>query len=198
MIAALDPIRDIRGIDPVPWWPLAPGWWMVAVVLLAMFAAGLLVAVWVLFLRRDWRNDARRELRQLGARVHQVGAKEVAAELSELLRRIAMVRYGRATCASLTGEAWLRWLTAQDPAGFPWLERGRVLIELPYAPLRDQARVAGTDPEQLRALVEAVFPWTESSVSQVSYAQVWKARAEKFGHFAREWIARRRMRYFHV
>ncbi|CAK0752797.1 hypothetical protein CCP3SC15_180022 [Gammaproteobacteria bacterium] len=158
---ALDQLRDIRGLDPISWWPVAPGWWVMVGVLATLIIVGLLIAWWVSIRNRDWRSDARHHLRELGARVHQAGAKEVAAQLSELLRRIAMARYGRTACASLTGEEWLNWLNTKDPAGFPWSERGRVLIDLPYAPPRDQVRIAGTDPNSLHALVEAVLPWLE-------------------------------------
>ncbi|CAK0777032.1 conserved hypothetical protein [Gammaproteobacteria bacterium] len=154
-------LRDIRGLDPISLWPLAPGWWVIAGILTMLVVAGLLAAWWVHVWHQDWRSDAHRHLRELATRVHQIGAKEVAAQLSELLRRIAMARHGRTACASLTGEAWLDWLSAQDPAGFPWSKRGRVLIDLPYAPPRDQTRSAGTDPDSLRTLIEAALPWLE-------------------------------------
>ncbi|MBT3527943.1 MAG: DUF4381 domain-containing protein, partial [Porticoccaceae bacterium] len=35
-----DPLAELRGIhlpDPISWWPLAPGWW----VLIVIFIAGL-------------------------------------------------------------------------------------------------------------------------------------------------------------
>jgi hypothetical protein len=47
---------DIRGLDPVSAWPIAPGWWVLLV-------AVLLVALFALWWRRyqvhkDWRADA--------------------------------------------------------------------------------------------------------------------------------------------
>ena len=56
------------------------------------------------------------------------------AELSELLKRIAMARHGRVACAGLQGQAWLDWLSAQDPNGFDWRQHGQPLIHAPYAP----------------------------------------------------------------
>lgn len=174
----LDPslvqLRDIRSLDSISWWPLAPGWWVLVGILAAVVVIGLLIAGWVYVWNQDWRSDARQHLRELGLRAHQLGAKEVAAQLSELLRRVAMARYGRRACASLTGEDWLAWLTAKDPKGFPWTERGRVLIDLPYAPPRDQIHIPNTNPDSLLALVEAVLPWLEdnrASPSSIRSAQ---------------------------
>ncbi|CAK0772638.1 hypothetical protein CCP3SC5AM1_70024 [Gammaproteobacteria bacterium] len=157
----LDQFRDIHDLDPVFWWPLAPGWWVLLVAVAMIMVGGLLIAWWIHIWNRDWRSDARHRLRELGTRVHQLGAKEITAQLAELLRRIAMARCGRPACASLTGESWLHWLSSNDPAGFPWSERGRILIDLPYAPPRDQIRFAGADPDSLRMLIEAVLPWLE-------------------------------------
>jgi hypothetical protein len=162
---ALSRLRDIQGIDGVPWWPPAPGWWLMlgALVLLVLAAWG-----WRSTLRLripipgvtlgHWRWDAARALRDLRRRLRGgLDAKTAAAELSELLRRIAMAREGRAACAGLTGADWLAWLAERDPAGFPWRERGRVLIEAPYAP---PGAGAGAD---LAALVDAAYAWVAAS-----------------------------------
>ena len=164
----------------------------------ACVAVALFAAMWVYVLRRDWQSDARRQLRELGVRVHHAEAKEVVACLSELLRRIAMVRHGRVASASLTGEAWLAWLTTNDPAGFPWLERGRVLIDLPYAPPRDQARAEGIAPNDLLALIEAALPWLERTPSHASYVAAGKAWLLGARKSTMEWVSSHRTRYFHV
>jgi len=136
-------IRDIHGIDSVPWWPLAPGWWLV---LLTLVVVGLLAwrfrASWRLRIPipmvtlGTWRWDAGRELRALRAGATERTEKETLAELSQLLRRVAMARHGRAACAGLNGDDWLDWLTEHDPSGRDWRHDGRLLIEAPYAPPR--------------------------------------------------------------
>lgn len=134
-------LRDIH--DPLgnPWWPLAPGWWLV---LLALCA----VAVLIWHQRRhrpllpplpllrigDWRWDAHRQLKRLQHAAPTASIKTRAAELAELLKRIAMARHGRAHCAGLHGQSWLDWLTEQDPEGFDWRHEGQLLIRAPYAP----------------------------------------------------------------
>jgi len=34
----LQELRDIRGLDPLPWWPPAPGWWLVLAAALVLVA----------------------------------------------------------------------------------------------------------------------------------------------------------------
>ncbi len=151
----MDSLRDIHGIDPAPWWPPAPGWWMLffALLLLALF-------IWWLVRRRQlyplgrWQQDARRQLLRLRRRVTKEPAKSIAGELSELLRRIAITRCGREQTASLTGEMWLDWLQTNDSTGFPWREKGRLLLELPYAPPERDA-----DAVRLTELIEAALHW---------------------------------------
>lgn len=168
MQPGLGPLRDIRGIEGVPWWPLADGWWMLlGVLVLVGFAAWH----WQSFLRLrvpipfvtigSWRWDAAAALRDLRRRARAgQAAKSTAGELSELLRRIAMARLGRSACAGLVGEGWLEWLAENDPKGYPWRERGRALLEAPYAP---PVRVG--DPGQpipLLELIDAAYAWVST------------------------------------
>lgn len=155
-------IRDIHGIDGVPWWPLAPGWWLV---LLALVTIGVLAwrfrASWRLRIPipmvtlGTWRWDAGRELRALRGVAAEQTEKETLAALSELLRRVAMARHGRAACAGLNGDDWLDWLSEHDPSGRDWRRDGRLLIEAPYAPPRpsDKRRA------ELERLLDAVQDW---------------------------------------
>lgn len=138
----LSQLRDIRGLDPVSWWPPAAGWWLVAgaVLLLLVLAwryrASLRLRIPPIPVLRigNWRWDAGRQLRDLRQRSASQDAKQTAVELSELLRRVAMARLGRESCAGLVGESWLAWLAERDPKGFDWLTRGRLLLDAPYAP----------------------------------------------------------------
>lgn len=155
----LDGLHDIRGLDPVSIWPLAPGWWLVLggiVLLVLMLAALRRIPVRALVGRRDWRVDARRLLRDLRRRLPAADGRAAAGEFSELMRRIAMARTARDECAGLSGPAWLEWLGANDPVGFDWKEYGRLLIEIPYAP-------PGTtvETDDLRRLVEAAGRWVD-------------------------------------
>ncbi|WP_082674474.1 DUF4381 domain-containing protein [Thiohalocapsa sp. ML1] len=155
-------LRDIHIHMGHPWWPPAPGWW---IVLAALVLLGFLLwrydPRWRLYVPLPvitlgtWRWEAAQGLRALRRRLVREPVKPAAAELSELLRRIAMARHGRAACAGLHGEAWLAWLTANDPRGFDWTANARALLIAPYA----QPAAANTERESIRALVDAAMEW---------------------------------------
>ncbi len=152
MQASVSQLRDIHGIQSIPWWPPAPGWWILAGLSLVLLAG------WWAWRRRpprNWRREARLYLEDLRQRSRRVDAKVVASEVSELLRRVAIARHGRASCAGLVGEEWLLWLKQNDPKGFDWVSQGRILLDLPYAPPRRESASA-----DLRCLIGAAEQWT--------------------------------------
>jgi hypothetical protein len=162
MFTEAEQLRDIHATMGSPWWPPAPGWWLLlgALALIALVlwrfdrAWRVRVPIPVLTLG-TWRWDAGRSLRHLRKEAAAVPAKQTASELSELLRRIAMARFGRMSCAGLHGDEWLAWLAEHDPKGFDWRTRGRLLLETPYArTARPEA-----DRAALLALADATLEW---------------------------------------
>ncbi|NKN32601.1 DUF4381 domain-containing protein [Marichromatium bheemlicum] len=158
-------LRDIHDIGAVPWWPPAPGWWLLA------FALGL--GGWLLWrsrtvlghgllrlirARSGWRTDARRQLHALAHR-ERTGEDpaRLLAEFSELLRRIAIARCGRDGVAGRCGESWLAWLERADPTGFPWRAHGQALIGARYAPPAEVTETA------LAPLIMATLAWTRAA-----------------------------------
>ncbi len=132
MIPGIEQLRDIHGIQSVPWWPPGPGWWLLAAAIVALVVLAwrfrtsirLRIPPLPVFTMGSWRWDAARRLRDLRKRALTQDSKQTAGELSELIRRIAMARLGRDACAGLTGEPWLAWLKGNDPKGFDWPHRG--------------------------------------------------------------------------
>ena len=51
---SLDRLVDITVPEPISWWPLAPGWWVVTAIVLLAIVAALVVMV------RRWRRNAYR------------------------------------------------------------------------------------------------------------------------------------------
>lgn len=126
------PLRGLHLPDAIGWWPLAPGWW-VLIVLLAL-GVGLLLRD---MLRRRSRSAARRHaLRQLEqhttAFADHGNTVTLGIEVSELLRRAMLAYAPRADVAGLTGEAWLAWLDRDLSAPHFLKGAGRSLLELPY------------------------------------------------------------------
>lgn len=152
-------LRDIHGLDSIPWWPLAPGWWYVAGFfgLLLLFFA---VRYWLTYHTGwlGWRGDARRQLRELKKALASEGPHAVAGRLSELLRRIAMARSGRREAAGLTGDAWLHWLVEHDNTGFDWERHGQILLTAPYRP-----PTMPLDVKAISTLIRAATRWIDAS-----------------------------------
>lgn len=150
----MEQLHDIEGLDPISWLPLAPGWWGVIAI------AGLLVcgivcyaAYWIAF-KRSWKNDTFQKLAFIEANLSDATARESAIALSEYLRRIALRRFPRKECAGLSGDAWLKWLTLHDPKKFDWEKGGKLLIDAPYAPVRNNLSTS-----QIKELIQAVRGW---------------------------------------
>jgi len=172
----LSQLRDIRGLDPVSWWPPALGWWLVAAAILLLlyltwrYRASLRLRIPPIPVLRigNWRWDAGRQLRDLRQRAASQDPKQTAVELSELLRRIAMARLGREACAGLVGDGWLAWLAEWDPKGFDWRTQGRLLLDAPYAPPVAVAHARApapashpraSDRSDWLALIDAAYQW---------------------------------------
>jgi hypothetical protein len=140
------PLRDLHLPELIGWWPLAPGWWF----LIVLVVAGLGYLLYQAF--RKWRRNAARRLalRELSRIQHdyQYGVDEIslAIELSELLRRTMLAYAPRNEVAGLTGEGWLRWLDqGLDDRPFS-LGPGQNVESLPYRSpdaIEDDVDVAG-------------------------------------------------------
>ena len=154
-------LRDINGIDAVGWWPPGPGWWVVAALLLLLLILIRLnwgaITAWIQRPRAPWRHDARKQLNLLRKKLKISDSKQIAAELSELLRRIAVARCGRSSCAGLSGQDWLQWLSDNDPKSFDWNSHGGLLLQLAYAPPSED-----DDTPHFEQMIKAALSWTEA------------------------------------
>ncbi len=122
------PLRGPDMPDPLGWWPPAPGWWMLLIVMLIL----ALTLKWWLHRPRhiNYWMEAQKQLKHIQETTddHLLQLQQV----SSLLRRMAILRFGREESASLTGKAWLELL---DSA---WLRHdfsqgaGILLEDAPY------------------------------------------------------------------
>lgn len=105
---SLDRLHDIVEPPPVPWWPPAPGWYVVLALVTAA-AAWFCVRYW-----RQWQANAyRREA------LHELQAAKSPTEIAELLRRTALAIAPRSRIASLSGDGWAEWLASCVPESMP-------------------------------------------------------------------------------
>jgi hypothetical protein len=154
MSSLLEQLHDIEGLDPISWWPLAIGWWIIIGFGILFTTTLTYFVVRKLAFVRSWKNDTFKKLAQLERNLSDATARETVMTLSEYLRRIAVKRFPRKECAGLTGEAWLNWLTSHDPENFDWRNKGVLLIEVPYAPANRKV-----SPDQIIDLLQAVKTW---------------------------------------
>ncbi|MCB8821975.1 DUF4381 domain-containing protein [Microvirga rosea] len=142
--ADLTNLRDIV-LPPLPLWPPAPGAW---IILLGILAASLVM------IRRAYeryRSDAyRREaLRELSA------SPDMTAILP-LLKRAALVAYGREKVASLSGDAFLAFLDRTGGTMAFTSGPARLLPELAYT------RRAAMTADDRAAVVADARRWLRS------------------------------------
>lgn len=122
----LDQLRDIHTTNELPWWPLAPGWWIVAL-LLAIVVGFLLHLLWRYWQRLQQRRAIVQTFEHLLPQFNEHGDhRRLAMDADMLLRRLVLHR-GTREVASLTGVRWLEhWGShAEDPMG-------QLLITAPY------------------------------------------------------------------
>ena len=124
-------LRDIHLPGAPSLWPPAPGWWVLAVLVLVLLAWGGRA----LLRRRRIRQQRERVYDALAAL--QTGfshdrSPEQLSRISELMRRLALMRFPRSEVASLSDAAWLHFLDTTGGQGRFSEGPGRILAEGPY------------------------------------------------------------------
>lgn len=144
---SLDRLHDIAVPPPVPWWPPAPGWYVVGGVVLVFLGVGILAAV-ARWSRNRYRREALRELDRAAVTPQSLPA------VAELVKRVALAAYPRERVAALTGGPWLAFL--DDTGGQDAFARGagRFLEAATF----EQNPQLPTDVE-FRELLAAVRHW---------------------------------------
>ena len=156
---ATDPLAELRGLhlpEAVGAWPPAPGWWVAGLVVAALLAGA---ARWWHHRRASLAARALRELAEIQVR-RDADIAWVATSLAELLRRVALERFGASRVAKLSGERWqgfLRetWPRARRRADYDETA-GEILSLAPYAP---PARWRGDERIGRERLIAAARTW---------------------------------------
>lgn len=125
------PLRDIHLPDAVGFWPPAPGWWALALLLPALLFG----------LRQLYKRIRRRSAVKIAGKLLQSmrrqpngDAKQTLAALSALLRRVALSTAPRRDVASLSGLAWLQYLDRSLPDAPFSQGPGRCLADAHFRP----------------------------------------------------------------
>lgn len=124
-------LKDIHLPKAIGWWPLAPGWYLVAVVLTVV------LAIVVYLSHKRYKNGLpKKQALQLLTRYEQQYQKDgnaqlASARISELLKRVALVYYPRTQVASMHGERWLEFLK-QNSKNIDFNAVKAMLLESPF------------------------------------------------------------------
>jgi len=126
-------LRDIHLPDPVLWWPLAPGWW----ILLGLAVAGIIAFLLIKKIQqaRRLKKAALAEFEIIcDAYQREENPAQLVRSLSTLLRRICLSYYPNTKAPGMTGKQWLAYLDqTTDNKGFQ-SEQGHILATAPYLP----------------------------------------------------------------
>lgn len=102
-------LRDIHLPEAVSWWPLAPGWWLLVGMIIAMGVIGFFVYRY--YQHRRLHRAARLELEKIRLAYVETGdGQRLLRSVSIWLRRVCLSVYPRLDVAGLTGKAWLQFL----------------------------------------------------------------------------------------
>ena len=124
-------LQDIHLPDSPGFWPLAPGWWVLLMVL-------LLIGIWLLlkFLQRARQRKKQQQIldeyTRLETKLLEHPDNEAIARINTFLRQLAISQYPRTDIASLTGRKWLRFLDLSGDTQDFSKGAGRILIDAPY------------------------------------------------------------------
>lgn len=142
----LSQLADIHLPDPVSFWPLAPGWWI-------LIGIGVIILIWLMvlaFRKMLWRKRLQAAQRELDKAIrayrevisdesndsNQAGL-DYLYEVNKVLNRVALFTDAGHSreIAKLSGTAWLNYLD-QAYGGTEFTEGpGKVLAEGQYRPI---------------------------------------------------------------
>lgn len=111
-------LRDIHLPEPVFWWPLAPGWWFLIALVIALALAAY---IFIPKLIKKYNHQPARKLALIEFKniqqdfQIQENRQSLAQSLSILLRRVCMTYDSRHNSASITGQTWINKLNSLNP-----------------------------------------------------------------------------------
>ena len=124
---SLQNLNDIVVSQDVPWWPLAPGWYVLAVLLV-----GLLVFLGF----RNWQKRKANRYRELALRelsgIRQQADPAALQKLPALLKRAALSAWPRGDVAALSGADWHSFLDRTAKMDHFSSGAGELLDQLAY------------------------------------------------------------------
>lgn len=145
----LSQLRDIHTPAPVGWWPLAPGWWILLILIIIGIAA---LIVWLRSKRKRVTaiSESLRQLKQLP----DSGGKQELVTLLQLFRRAALVYHSREQVAAISLDQLAQSLAEQHG-----LHLSSSSLELMRdAQYRPDTQIDPDEWQQLKVDIEKLLP----------------------------------------
>jgi hypothetical protein len=123
-------MRPLHLPEAIDFWPLAPGWYVVFVLLLVT-----IIGLTLFFLNKKrktlFKRQATKELHVIRSRLasKESSPQETAQALSSLLKRLALSHFPRENISPLNGEVWLSFLNSLFSSNFFSENEGKLLGE---------------------------------------------------------------------
>ena len=149
------PLKELKLPDAISWWPLAPGWWILLVLVIGLLFCAI-------FLLRKWwlSNQDRRETLRLLKSVYaqwQAGGRsqEYILQVNTALKCFCRDRFPEAL--SLSGESWINFLNRR--AGITLFDGdiAKALAQGAYMPEQDDRQI----PAQ--QIMQASLSWLKKA-----------------------------------
>lgn len=161
----LEQLQPLIAPAPIHWWPPAPGWW-----LMAILVPGVIWIIWKSVQR--WQNKRRPaaavaaldpirqaaldEMARLAKPYDGADAGPWLQQINALLKRLCRERYPDQQSHTLSSRAWLAFLDSRCPAA--GLTRWMILVEGAYRPH------CHLDDKAIDSLDQAVSIWIRKHV----------------------------------
>nr|NLU58882.1 DUF4381 domain-containing protein [Pseudomonas sp. BIGb0427] len=160
----LDQLQPLLAPAPIGWWPLAPGWWAL-LLLLPLLAWGLWRlrhwrpgkspscapnCLWTRYASRPWPNS------RACPNPTTVPGRAWLQQINALLKRLCRNHYPGSHSHTLNGRQWLAFLDNRCPAA--GLTRWMVLVEGAYKP------ECKLDDKAINGLNQSVETWIRKHV----------------------------------
>ena len=148
---ALAQLHDISTPADPSWWPLAPGWWVLFGLVLAMLVAVVVFSWW--WRKTALRRVARQELQQLEHNHNQLSDQAFLMQAAHLLRRLCLQQDD--AVAGLTDAAWADYLNQRGQTNFFTTQAGEQLL---------QARFGRPEGVERQRYLDALAAWIAVAV----------------------------------
>jgi len=157
----LQNLHDIAVPADVAWWPLAPGWYVVA---------GAVMVALAYFVYRKQRQVRKNRYRVLAlqelAEIRQGSKSAAMVQIPVLLKRAALSAWPREEVAALSGADWHRFLDRTAATNRFSSGAGQVLDSLAYGGVEAVA----ADNGKLDGVIEAAEFWLKHHRNETSDA----------------------------